>query len=187
VVKKPGALLVVAVAWVGVVLGHLTAYLLAYPVEGPRHDHLAVTGHSWLGLGKTSLLALIPVILLAVAIRATRPGGSWSGSELALRLAAVQVPAFALIEILERRGSVARTVTDPAVFIGLVLLPLVAVVAAWLLSLLHRAVRAVVVSLRLPRRLAPRSFPRPVLEDAPPRYRLLLPARRRAPPLPSSA
>jgi hypothetical protein len=183
---KPGGLLITAVAWVGVVLGHVTAYLLAYPVEGPRHDHLASTGHTWVGVAEASLLALVPVILLAVMIRASRPGGSWSVSGLALRLAAVQIPSFAAIEIFER-GSVVRTVTDPAVLIGLALLPLVAMLAAWLLGLLHCAVRAVLGA--RPPRLRPslRSFPRPVLASVPPRLRLLLPTRRRAPPLPSPA
>jgi hypothetical protein len=183
---KPGRLLVTAVAWVGVVLGHVTAYLLAYPVEGQRHVHLAETGHTWLGVGEASLVALVPVVLLAVVIRATGRG-AWSAGGLAGRLIAVQVPAFAAIEVLERGGSMARTVTDPAVLIALVLLPLVAVLAAWLLGLLHRAVRAV-LGARLPRHRAPaRSFRRPVLTDVPPRLRLLLPARRRAPPLPSPA
>jgi hypothetical protein len=183
---KPGGLLLTAVAWVGVVLGHVTAYLLAYPVEGPRHDHLASTGHTWVGVAEASLLALIPVILLTVMIRASRPRGSWSGSGLALRLAAVQVPAFSAIEIVER-GSVVRTVTDPAVLIGLALLPLVAVLAAWLLGLLHRAVRAVLGARSPRRRPSARSFPRPVLARVPPRLRLLLPTRRRAPPLSSPA
>jgi hypothetical protein len=183
---KPGGLLVAAVAWVGVVLGHVTAYLLAYPVEGPRHDHLASTGHTWVGVAEASLLALVPVILLAVMIRASRPGGSWSVSGLALRLAAVQIPSFSAIEIVER-GSVVRTVTDPAVLIGLALLPLVAVLAAWLLGLLHRAVRAVLGARPPRRRPSARSFPRPVLACVPPRLWLLLPARRRAPPLPSPA
>jgi hypothetical protein len=183
---KPGRLLVTAVAWVGVVLGHVTAYLLAYPVEGQRHDHLASTGHTWLGVAEASLLALIPVILLAVVIRAAGRG-AWSGGGLAVRLLAVQVPAFAAIEVLERGGSVTRAVSDPAVFIGLALLPLVAVLAAWVLGLLHRAVRAVLGARPPRRRPSARSFPRPVLASVPPRLRLLLPTRRRAPPLPSPA
>ena len=183
---KPGGLLVAAVAWVGVVLGHVTAYLLAYPVEGARHDHLASTGHTWLGVAGASLLALVPVILLVVMIRASRPGGSWSVSGLALRLAAVQIPSFSAIEIVER-GSVVSTLTDPAVLIGLPLLPLIAALAAWFLGLLHRAVRAVLGARPPRRRPSARSFPRPALASVPPRLRLLLPTRGRAPPLPSPA
>jgi hypothetical protein len=186
-VRKPGALLVTSVAWVGVVLGHLTAYLVAYPIEGPRHDHLEMTGHSWVGLAAVSALAIVPVVFLVVAFRALGSNDPWSRGGLAFRLAAVQVPAFAAIEVVERGGSVARTVSDPAVLIGLVLLPLVAVVAAWLLGLLHRAVRAVLGSRPLLRRVVERSFPGPVLTGVPPRLRLLLPTRRRAPPLPSPA
>jgi hypothetical protein len=182
-VRKPGALLVTSVAWVGVVIGHLTAYLLAYPIEGARHYHLEVTGHSWVGMAAASALAIVPVVFLAVGIRALGSNDPWSRGGLAFRLAAVQVPAFAAIEVLERGGSVARTVSDPAVLIGLVVLPLVALLAAWLLGLLHRAVRAVLGARPPRRRVAERSFPGPILTGVPPRLRLLLPARRRAPPL----
>lgn len=184
--RKPGALLVTSVAWVGVVIGHLTAYLVAYPVEGPRHDHLALTGHSWVGVAAASALAIVPVVFLAVGIRALGSDDPWSRGGLAFRLAAVQVPAFAAIEVVERGGSVARTVSDPAVFIGLVLLPLVAVLAAWLLGLLHRAVRVMLAAGLRQRRVAERSFPGPAQTGLPPRLRLLLPTRRRAPPFRSS-
>lgn len=184
--RKPGALLVASVAWVGVVLGHLTAYLVAYPVEGPRHAHLALTGHSWVGMAGVSALAVVPVVLMAVVIRALGSNDPWSRGGLAFRLAGVQVLAFAAIEVAERGGSVARTVSDPAVFIGLVLLPLVAVLAAWLLGLLHRAVQVMLAAGLRRRRAADRSFSGPVLMDLPPRLRLLLPTRRRAPPLSSS-
>ena len=185
--RKPGALLVASVAWVGVVLGHLTAYLVAYPVEGPRHAHLALTGHSWVGMAGVSALAVVPVVLVAVGIRALGSNDPWSRGGLAFRLAAVQVPAFAAIEILERGGSVARTVSDPAVFIGLVLLPLVAVLAAWLLDLFRRAVRAVVHGSRPARHSTIRPVLRPALQQIRPRHLLLLPARRRAPPLAAAA
>lgn len=181
--RRSAILLSVAVAWVGVVSGHVVAYLLGYPSAGPRHAHLAVTGHSWTGLATASLLAVIPVVLLAVAVLAVRGEGRWSGSALALRLAVIQLPAFALIEVMERQWSVGRAAADPAVFIGLVLQPLVAVLAAWILDLLRRVVRAVVERLVRTPRVAPRSFPRPALGQIRPRHRLLFPARRRAPPL----
>lgn len=170
------------VAWVAVVAGHLVAYLLTYPSQGVRHVHLTVTGHSWLGLATASLLAAIPVVLLAAVIRGVRSDVSWAGSGLALRLAAIQVPAFAAIEILERQWSLGGAASDPAVFVGLVLQPLLAVIAAWMLDLVHRAVQAIV---RLPVRthtVVPRSFPRPAPALAASRRWLLLRARRRAPP-----
>ncbi len=183
--RRPGIVLTVATAWIGVVAGHIVAYLLGYPSAGPRHAHLAVTGHSWVGLATASLLAVVPVVLLAVAVRAVRSEGSWSGSSLALRLIAIQVPAFALIEVLERQWSPGRTLADPAVFIGLVLQPLVAVLAAWLLDLFGKAVRAAVARLRRSLRRAPRSLPRRGLAQPRLRDELVLQARRRAPPLPS--
>jgi hypothetical protein len=186
-VRKPGGLLVASVAWVCVVLGHLTAYLVAYPIEGPRHDHLALTGHSWVGVAAASALAIVPVVLVAVAVRALGSSDPWPRGGLAFRLAAIQVPAFAAIEVVERGGSVARTVSDPAVIVGLVLLPLLAVIAAWLLDLFRRAVRTVVHGSRRACHSTIRPVLRPALQQIPDRHLLLLPARRRAPPLTAAA
>ncbi|MGH2692053.1 MAG: hypothetical protein ACRDHM_06080 [Actinomycetota bacterium] len=184
--RRPGILLTIAIAWTAVVLGHLVAYLLTYPSQGFRHLHLAVTGHSWLGLAAASMLAVIPVILLTVGVRSLRAPAGWSGGVLALRLAAIQVPAFLLIEIVEREWSIGRAISDPAVFVGLMLQPLVAVIAACVLELFARAVRAIVALLRPPRPYSPRSFPRPGLKLSAPRPWAFLPARRRAPPFPTS-
>ncbi len=181
--RRSAILLTVAAAWVGVVAGHIAAYLLAYPSAGPRHAHLVVTGHSWTGVATASLLAVIPVALLATAVLAVKAKDPSSGSSLAFRLMAIQVPAFVLIEVMERQWSVGATAADPAVFLGLVLLPLFAVLAAWVLDLFGRAVRSVVEGLRRPRRVPPRHYPRPVLAQVRPRHRFLIPARRRAPPL----
>lgn len=181
-VRRPGLLLTVAIAWTGVVGGHLVAYLLTYPSGGFRHVHLAVTGHSWLGFATASVLAMIPVILLAAGVHSLRASTGWSGRALSLRLAAIQVPAFLLIEIVEREWSLGRAVSDPAVLVGLILQPLVAVFAAWILELLGRAVRGIAALLR-PRPDTPRYLPRPGLRLDPPRRWVFLPARRRAPPL----
>jgi hypothetical protein len=167
-----------------VVTGHLVAYLLTYPYQGLRHVHLQVTGHSWVGLATASLLAVIPVILLGAAIRSVRSAAPWTGPGLALRLAAIQLPAFALIEVLERQWSIEGALSDPAVFFGLALQPLLAVLAAWVLDLLHRAVRVVVALLAPARRAVAASHPRPPLDEPPYRSWLLLAARRRAPPDP---
>jgi hypothetical protein len=183
-VGRPHLALTVATAWVGVVTGHLAAYGFAYPNDPARHIHLILTGHSWLGLATVSALALLPVILLSVALRAFRRTSGWSGAALALGLIAIQVPAFTLIELAERGAYLDRTVGDPAVFVGLVLQPLVAVIAAWLLDLLRRAVRSVADRLRRPHRIAIRALPRPASSSAS-RHPLFFPARRRAPPVPS--
>jgi hypothetical protein len=186
-VRRSGILLTGITAWVGVVLGHLAAYVLAYPSAGRRHIHLAVSGHDWVGVATASLMAAIPVILLLATLLAVSPREFWSGGGLSVRLAAIQVPAFALIELLERGWSFDRTVGDPAVFVGLALQPIVAVLAAWVLDLFRRTVRAVIARRRLPRPRAPRSYPRPAVRQAPPRHQLLLPTRRRAPPVVAAA
>jgi len=185
-VRRPGIALTIATGWVGVVAGHLAACFLAYPSAEARHVHLVLSGHSWVGVAAASLLAVVPIILLSVGVRALS-GGPWSSSGLALRLLAIQAPAFVLIEVVERRGSLVRALVDPAVFIGLVLQPFLAVLAAWLLDLFGRAVRAVSARLRAPARRLPRSFPRPALRTLSPRLRLLLPLGGRAPPLPLGA
>ena len=180
--RRPRIALTALLAWIGVVVGHLVAYLLTYPHQDSRHVHLDISGHEWLSLGTASLLAAIPVVLLMVALRSVRSGVPWTGPALALRLLVVQIPAFATIEVAERGWSVQEALLDPAVFVGLVLQPFLAVVAAWLLDLWHRAVRAIVVRLQTPRRSTARSFPCPDLETPPRRSRLLFPSRRRAPP-----
>jgi hypothetical protein len=185
-VRRPGIALIAAAAWVGVVVGHLVSYFATYPSQGLRHIHLAVTGHGWLGLATASLLGAIPVVILVVAIRSVRSKATWTGSGLALRLAAIQVPALVLIELMERGWSVGRALSDPAVFLGIALMPLLAIVTAWVLDLLHRAVRAIVVRFDRAARTVTRSFPRPVLDEPSQRFWLLLPSRRRAPPLPVS-
>jgi hypothetical protein len=179
-VRRSGIVLTIAFAWVGVVVGHLVAYLLTYPSQAVRHVHLTLTGHSWTGLATGSLLAAVPVILLAVTIRALRSSPAPHGPALAIRLAAIQIPAFALIEVLER-GSVTEAATDPAVFVGLVVQVVLAVLAAWLLGVLTKAVLAVAGRVRGPRRRAS-SPSTPTLDEVPPRLDRLLPSRRRAPP-----
>jgi hypothetical protein len=183
-----GLLLTTAIAWAGVVFGHLAACVLAYPNDAVRHVHLEAAGHTWVRLAVPSLWAVIPVILLAVAIGVVRGTARPSGSGMALRLAAIQVPAFLLIELVVQDGGLGQILGDPAVFVGLVLQPVIAVAAAWLLDLFGRAVRFAVARFRTGLRpAAPRSVAPPVLGQGPPRWRLLLPVGRRAPPLPATA
>jgi hypothetical protein len=187
-VGRAGLLITTAIAWVGVVVGHLAACVLAYPNEAVRHVHLEAAGHTWVRLAVPSLWAVIPVILLVVAVGAVRKTTASPGSGMAIRLAAVQVPAFLLIELVVQDGGLGHILGDPAVFVGLVLQPVIAVVAAWLLDLIGRAVRVAVARLRTGlRQAASPSVCAPVLGQTPPRWRLLLPVGRRAPPLPALA
>lgn len=176
----------IATAWVGVVAGHLVACFLAYPSAEARHLHLLLSGHSWMGIAAASLLAVVPIILLSVGARALSDR-SWSGSGLAVRLAAIQASAFLVLEVVERGGSVLEALTDPAVFIGLVVQPFLAVLAAWLLDLFGRAVRAVAAMLRRRPHRVPRSLPRPVPRSPAPRLRRPGSVGSRAPPVPSLA
>jgi hypothetical protein len=179
-VRRSSTPLTIGIAWVGVVVGHLVAYLLTYPTQTVRHVHLQLTGHSWMGLAAVSLLAVIPVVVLAVAIRALRSPGSWTGPALVARLLTIQIPVFGAIEILER-GSVTAAAADPAAFVGLVLQVVFAVLAAWLVGVLTRVVLAVVRRFESPRARATSPAP-PSVDAPPPRLELLFPSRRRAPP-----
>jgi hypothetical protein len=116
--------------------------------------------------------------------RSLRSAAQWTGPGLALRLLAIQVAAFSLIEVAERGWSLQEAVADPAVFAGLVLQPLLAVLAARVLDVLHRVVRNIVVRMRPARLVATRLAPPPSPEEPVVRAWLLLPARRRAPPTP---
>jgi hypothetical protein len=186
-VRRAGSLVTALIAWVGVVSGHLAACLLAYPDHAARHDHLAAAGHSWVTLAVPSLVAAVPVILLLVGVRAIRKDEAWSGSGLAVRLTAIQVPAFVLIELAARDVPLGSILAEPATFIGLVLQPVVAVLAAWLLDLFRRAVLAVVHGFRPARRSTIRPVLRPALPQIRSRHFLLTSSRRRAPPLPAAA
>lgn len=68
--RRPGVALTIAVGWVGVVTGHVAACFLAYPSAEARHVHLALSGHSWVGVAAVSLLAVVPIIMLSVGARA---------------------------------------------------------------------------------------------------------------------
>jgi hypothetical protein len=183
-VKRTG--LTVAIAWVGVVLGHLAACFLAYPDASGRHVHLQTSGHTWLELAGPSLLAIVPVVLLALAVGVVRANPAPAGSGLAVRLMAIQIPAFVLTELFVSGAAPGWSPAEPAVFLGLVLQPLAAVVAAWLVDLFQRAVHTLVTRLQRSVAPVPRSLPGPPRRTLPSRFRLLVHAQRRAPPLPSS-
>jgi hypothetical protein len=180
-VRRRDGLIAAGAAWAGLVLGHLLAYALAYPDPAGRRAHLAGTGHGWLDLVTLSLLAVVPAVLALTAIRALRGG---HGGATWLRLSALQVPAFLLIEVFERGSSIDRAFTDPAVLLGLVVQVVVAAVTALLLGGLARAVAAVASRLRVRRpRPAPVRCP-DLAELLPPHLLRLARTRRRAPPLP---
>lgn len=179
--RRRDGLIAAGAAWAGLVLGHLLAYALAYPDPVGRRAHLAGTGHGWLDLVTLSLLAVVPAVLALTAVRALRGG---HGGATWLRLSALQVPAFLLIEVFERGSSIHRAFTDPAVLLGLMVQVVVAAVTALLLGGLGRAVAAVAGRLRVRRpRPVPMAHPH-LAELVPPHLLRLARIRRRAPPPP---
>jgi hypothetical protein len=182
-VRRRDGVIAAGTAWAGLVLGHLLAYALAYPEKGARRAHLAATGHGWLDLVSLSLLAVIPAVLLlttASAIRGRPAVTAWS------RLAALQVPAFLLIELAERGSAIGGAFSDPAVLLGMVLQLVVAGVAALLLRGFAVLVAAVARRRHSRERIeGPDSPAMPRL--APPHLLRLVRARRRAPPVPIAA
>jgi hypothetical protein len=183
-VRRRDGLIAAGTAWAGLVLGHLLAYALAYPGQATRRAHLAGTGHGWLDVVTLSLLAVVPAVIALTVVRSLRDGSTgttWT------RLAALQVPAFLLIEVAERGASIDRALTDPAVLLGLALQLVVAAVAALLLRGFSRAVAAVAARGRPATPRSAKALARPAPDLAPPHLLRLVRARRRAPPLPIAA
>jgi hypothetical protein len=178
-------LVIGGLAWSGVVLGHLVAYLLAYPAEAERATRLADTGHGSFPLLLVSALAAIPGILSLLAVRVMRGDRSPSLFSTAVWLAAIQVPAFLAMEFFERGLSLEQMVLEPAVLVGLVIQVLVAVISAVLVKTFVRAVVALTSRLRRLPRQAPARLLAPAMGHRPKRLVFLTSARRRAPPLTS--
>jgi hypothetical protein len=173
--------------WTGLILGHILAYVVAYPDGRVRHLHLGLTGHGWMGLAAASLVAAIPAVLVLQAIRAARNRPARPAGWLP-RLIVAQVGGFALVELVERHLSVVETATDPAVMVGLAVQVLVASVAAVVLDAFGRAVLAAASRSRPRTEAQANGPPPPPLLDLPARpLSHLIRARRRAPPLPLSA
>jgi hypothetical protein len=130
-------------AWVGLVLGHVASYALAYPSGQARHAHLLLTGHGWMGPALVSLAAAVPAVLAVAAARSAGTG-PLAVRPLAARLIGVQILAFLLVEVAERHADLGRALSDPAVLVGVVVQALVAVALAVLLNGFTRGVVAVV-------------------------------------------
>lgn len=168
-------------AWMGIVLGHVLAYLLAYPEDGARSAKLAATGHDGFSLPVVSALAVLPAVLALVSGRRFR-GHRSSLKPTALWLAAIQVPAFVGMESIERAWADGHTLLDPAILLGLLVQLLVAAVAAVLVGAVAKVVRV----LTRERTHAPRDAAAPpdnaTQREVSHRLTFLIRARRRAPP-----
>ena len=173
-----------ALAWVGIVVGHVLSYALAYPHPDVRAAHLAATGHEAFPIGVAAALAAVPALLILLTIRAIRGAGPRPVGRLAWHLGAIQVPAFCLLELAERGMSPARLFEDPAFLVGVAVQLVVAVTVAVLCRALVRAMRALTVRTVGPARKTISPPPAPSRTPHRPRHLvLLIGTPRRAPPL----
>jgi hypothetical protein len=169
-------------AWVGLLLGHVASYALAYPSGQARHAHLLLTGHGWMGPALVSLAAAVPAVLAVAAARSAR-NGPLAVRPLAARLIGAQILAFLLVEVAERQADLGRALSDPAVLVGVVVQALVAVALAVLLNGFTRGVVALVRRRRRAGILArPTSQRAASVPLVPARPAFLAAPRRRAPP-----
>ncbi|MFB3738652.1 MAG: hypothetical protein ACE14W_06775 [Candidatus Velamenicoccus archaeovorus] len=168
----------------GVIVGHLLAYVLTFPVGAVRYRHLMEAGH-----GSFHAVVMVAGLLAggaaaALLIRAVRAEGGPPVPSARL-LATLQVSGFLLLELLERHGRIDLALTDPGVRLGIAVQVLVAVGLAVLLRAFVRVVRAVASLLRRRFRIRPASPPQPAVPARrPPAAALLAFAPRRAPPDP---
>jgi hypothetical protein len=178
-------LVIGGLAWSGVVLGHLVAYLVTYPDEAERATRLADTGHGSFPLLLVSALAAIPAFLSLLTVRVMRGDRALSPVSTAVLLAAIQVPAFLIMELFERGMSFEHALLEPALLIGLMVQVLVAVIAAVLVKAFVRAVVALTSRLRrLPGQASARLLA-PAVGHRSKRLVFLMSAPDRAPPLAS--
>lgn len=170
-------------AWSGVVLGHLLAYILAHPGEAERSARLASSGHGSFPLLVISALAVIPAILSLLAVRLIRGDRSLALPSIVLVLAAIQVPTFIAMEFFERGMSLERMLLEPVVILGLVIQVLVAFISSMLVRTFVRAVGALTARRAQPPREPVITQLAPVTHDPPRRLYFLISPQHRAPPL----
>jgi hypothetical protein len=170
-------------AWSGVVLGHLLAYVLAHPEEAERSARMASSGHGSFPLLLISALAMIPAVLSLLAVRVVRGDRSPTLLSIAVCLAAIQVPTFLTMEFFERGMSFEQMLLEPAVVMGLIVQVLVAFISSVLVRTFVRAVGALTARRsQIPREPLIRHLA-PVTHDCPRRLDFLISAQHRAPPL----
>jgi len=133
-----------ALAALAVVLGHQLVYRLSFPSATERATLLARTGHAY--LPTTAHLVLLAALAaiggLFLRSMSRRDVAVPGRSTTFLRLAAIQVPIFVLMEFAERIAAgapIAGVATHGLLFLGVAVQLLLAFAAAALVSLLHRA------------------------------------------------
>jgi hypothetical protein len=178
-------------AFVGLIVGHLLSYLIAFPDAARRDAVLAAAGHAYLHLaGDVAVVLAFAAVVTAMLRAAAERGGTElpSGVRLAWRLGALQAGAFVAMEVGERLVSgsgLGELFADHLFGVGVVVQLVIASLGAILLRWLGRvAVRIAAALGRSPRRrLAGTKWIRSGSARAPRRaFAGIVPAR--APPLP---
>ncbi len=187
-----GGIVVAGAVVAGLVLSHWLAYLIAVPHAHERERVLESTGHGYWPLAAAVAAVLGLVALVVTGSRAVVQArdadlGQQRSRHLMVRLAAMQIPAFVLLEAIESiaSGTASLDVALQAPFlVGLGLQLIVATALAVLLSRFARAAARIARFLlrgRLPVR-AP-AVPPPARPAAMPARLLgLAPAGIRGPP-----
>ncbi len=138
-------------AFSGVVLAHLLAYLVIAPDAHHRAELLTSTGHGSWALAIAIALGSLVMAFGGVALRIARRDVGLPPRVLGsfLRLGVLQLTGFAVLELAERafvHGAPLEVVTEPVFGLGLALQVVVAFVAAVLLVTFARVIERIVSS-----------------------------------------
>lgn len=175
-------------AFSGVVLTHLGAFVMVAPDAHHRAELLAATGHGSWTLAVAVALASLVMAFGGVALRIARRDadapprllGCW------LRLALLQMVGFAGLEFAERalvHGAPWEVVTEPVFGLGLALQVVAAAIAAVLLVVFARVLERI-VSARAVEPGSTSALGFPALDPVPPRFSVATGAGTlRGPPL----
>jgi hypothetical protein len=151
----------------GIVAAHCLAYIIVAPDVAERATLLHRTGHHFWGLVfalalGTGVAGLSGVLVRFLRLSTTEDARVNLFGYAALRLTALQVGGFALLEATERifLGQGAHAIVEPVVIVGLALQVAVALVGALILSLLTRTLYALLSGSSLTSAKAARVLPR---------------------------
>lgn len=166
-----------ALAAVGVLLGHWTAYWLAVASPTLRESILVATGHSYLMTALKVGVVLAVTAFVMIGLRAVSSEGGYRGPSrdafvwAGLRLATIQMIAFVALEVAERAAvgdPVSQIFANHLLLVGLAtqvivatLIALVSVAFAQIVRRVHRILTAF-----RPKRRASKNHLKPVQQHA---------------------
>lgn len=174
-IRLLGRLGTTAAAAAGVVVGHLTTYVLAVGDEGLRHSLLSRTGHGYLATAVAGAVVIGLAVAAAVVFRHLRPASGHGRDEpllhLILRLGALQALIFAALEVTERLvsgASLSTLVDEHLLALGLPVQLIVALLVALGLRALAAAAQVVARAIRnVTLRPSARAWPLPASPSIP--------------------